>query len=373
MNPHERELEYPLADTLPRPGRLLEVAPGVSWVRMPLPFALDHVNLYLLRDRFEGRNGWTLIDCGISSQATRELWQQIFDEGLEGLPIVRVLCTHMHPDHVGLAYMITERFGAPLWMTVGEYAIGRVMSSNLPGADGESAVAHFRRHGLADESALEAIGARGGRYFRSLVPEMPTSFRRIRGGEIIRIGERDWRVIIGLGHSPEHASLYCDGATGEGGTDEAATGEGGPMMLSGDMVLPRISTNVSVFDIEPEADPVTWFLDSLRRFEECDPDTLVFPSHGRPFRKLHVRLRQLRDHHAERLEVVLQACRQRPLSAADALPIMFAREFDTHQMTFAMGETLAHLHALWLGGKLRREIGQDGVARFSANSPSSTD
>ncbi len=362
MNPHERELEYPFGDTLPGPGERVQVARGVFWIRMPLPFALNHVNLYLLRDRIDGRDGWTLVDCGISSDTTRELWERIFQGGLEGLPILRVLCTHMHPDHVGSAHMITERFDAPLWMTVGEYAIGRVMSSNVPGADGDSAAAHFRRHGLPEGPGLEAIRARAGRYFRSLVPSMPTSFRRIRGGETIRIGERHWQVIVGLGHSPEHASLYCDGSTGEGG----------PMMLAGDMILPRISTNVSVFDMEPEADPVTWFLDSLRRFEDCAGETLVFPSHGRPFRHLHVRLRQLRDHHAERLGVVLQACRHRALSAADALPIMFGREFDTHQTTFAMGETLAHLHALWHRGELRRETGQDGVVRFSANTPSST-
>jgi glyoxylase-like metal-dependent hydrolase (beta-lactamase superfamily II) len=355
MNPHEYELDYVFGDTMPGPAQRVEVAPDVFWLRMPLPFALDHINLYLLRDHYEGRDGWTLVDCGISSDPIRELWSRIFDGGLDGLPILRIICTHTHPDHVGLADMIARRFDAPLWMTVGEYAMGRVLSSGLHGADGESAAAHFRRHGIPEGPALDAIRARGGRYFKTLVPSMPDRFRRIRDHQTIRIGARDWRVIIGIGHSPEHASLYCDGATGRGG----------PLLLSGDMVLPRISTNVSVFEIEPESDPVTWYLESLHRFDECETDTLVLPSHGKPFRHLHARLNQLHEHHVERLQVVLDACHAQPRSAAEIMPIMFQREFDTHQTTFAMGEALAHLHALWHRGELRRGAGDDGVVRFS--------
>lgn len=350
MNPLESQLEYPFGDRLPAGGTRLEVAPGVYWVRMPLPFALDHINLWLLRDGFDGE-GWTLVDCGISTQQIRDLWERIFETGLDGLPIRRILCTHNHPDHVGLADMIQRRFGAPLWMTVGEYSMGRVLSAVLPGADGDSDASHFRRHGIPDGPALEAIRRRGGNYYASLVPSMPASFRRIREHETIRIGGRDWRVIIGTGHSPEHASLYC---------------EADGLLLSGDMVLPRISTNVSVFELEPEANPVDWYVESLRKFEPCRADTLVLPAHGRPFRNLHVRLRQQTEHHAERLEVVLQACRQRPMSAADVMPVMFEREFDTHQTTFAMGESLAHLHSLWYAGKVRRELCADGVYRFGA-------
>lgn len=350
MNPHESQLEYPFGDLLPPGGTRHEVAPGIFWIRMPLPFALDHINLWLLRDTFDGE-GWTLVDCGVSTQQIRDLWERLFESGLDGLPIRRIVCTHNHPDHIGLADMIQRRFGAPLWMTVGEYALGRVLSAVLPGADGDSDASHFRRHGIADGPALEAIRRRGGSYYSSLVPAMPASFRRIREHDTIRIGGRDWRVIVGVGHSPEHASLYCD-----------ADG----LLLSGDMVLPRISTNVSVFELEPEANPVDWYVDSLRKFEPCREDTLVLPAHGRPFRNLHVRLRQQTEHHAERLEIVLQACRERPLSAADVMPIMFDRKFDTHQTTFAMGEALAHLHSLWYGEKVQRELCADGVYRFSA-------
>ena len=349
MNPLEHQLVYQFGDTLPQPAQRVEVAPGLHWIRMPLPFALDHINLWLLRDSFDGE-GWTLVDCGIASDTVRGLWERIFAGALDGLPIRRILCTHTHPDHVGMAHMIHERFGAPLWMTMGEYALGRVLSAALPGADGDSDAAHFRRHGIPEGPGLEAIRQRGGKYFRSLVPAMPLSFRRIRGGELIAIGGRSWRVITGIGHSPEHASLYCE-------TDG--------LLLSGDMVLPRISTNVSVFEIEPESNPVDWYVDSLDKFQGCRPDTLVLPSHGKPFRNLHMRLRQLREHHAERLQVVLEACRERPRSAADIMPIMFRRQFDTHQSTFAMGESLAHLHSLWYAGLVRRELGADGVIRFA--------
>jgi glyoxylase-like metal-dependent hydrolase (beta-lactamase superfamily II) len=143
------------------------------------------------------------------------------------------------------------------------------------------------------------------------------------------------------------------------------------VLISGDMVLPRISTNVSVHDVEPEGNPLAQYLASIGRLRALPADTLVLPSHGRPFRKLHVRLRQLRDHHEERLSMLLAACRERPLCAAEVVPLMFNRKFDTHQMTFAMGESLAHLHALWYAGRLSRSVGSAGVVRFAA-APSHT-
>jgi glyoxylase-like metal-dependent hydrolase (beta-lactamase superfamily II) len=350
LNSFESQLDYPFDEQIPAPASRIEVAPGVFWIRMPLPFALDHINIWLLRDSFDGREGWTVVDCGISDKVIRGLWERVIADQLEGLPVVRVICTHTHPDHVGLAAMLTDRFSAPLWMTLGEYAFGRVLSATMPGANGDSAAAHFRRHGMA-ESFVEEVRNRNQGYFASLVPAMPLAFTRIIGEEAIRIGGRNWRVIIGLGHSPEHASFYCD--------DDR-------LLIAGDMVLPRISTNVSVWDIEPLSNPVQWFLDSLRKFEPCAEDTLVLPSHGRPFRKLHVRLRQLDDHHQERLSMLRSACRERSISAAQAVPLMFHRTFDTHQMTFALGEALAHLHALWYAGEASRSLGDDEVVRFGA-------
>jgi glyoxylase-like metal-dependent hydrolase (beta-lactamase superfamily II) len=351
MNALERELVYPFGDVLPEDGRTFEVGHDVRWVRMPLPFALNHVNLWLVRDRFRGREGWTLIDCGIATDAIRERWENVFADGLDGLPIVRIVCTHTHPDHVGLADWIQKRFDAPLWITTGEYTTGRVLSSRLPGIDAESSVAHFRRHGIPEGELLDGIRSRNQRYFSSLVPSMPLSYRRIRDGELLEIGGHGWQVITGAGHSPEHATLYC-----------ASLG----LMFSGDMVLPRISTNVSVWELEPESNPVDWYLESLDKMHHCRDDTLVLPAHGKPFRNLHRRIQQQHAHHLERLELVLAECAKHPCSAADIMPVMFERAFDVHQTTFAMGESLAHLHALWYREQVERAIDADGVVRFRA-------
>ena len=353
MNALEHELEYPFGDTLPGPAERLQVAPGVFWVRMPLPFALNHIKLYLVRDRLAGEECWTLIDCGVATDEIRGLWETIFSattEGLERLPIRRILCTHGHPDHIGLASWIGAKFNAMLWITHGEISVCRHLSAGV-GESAEHVVEFFRSNGIDDQGVLDGIGARQGKYFPTLVPDVPMAFHRLRVDEPVYMGGRKFQVILGTGHSPEHAALY---------------NEPDGILFSGDMVLPRISTNVSVWNSEPESDPVTWYLNSLKEYEACRADTLVLPSHGRPFRKLHRRLEQLNEHHAERLGVVLEACKQKTYSAAEIVPVLFNRSFDLHQTTFALGEALAHLHALWYEGKLKRTVGAAGVVRFAA-------
>jgi glyoxylase-like metal-dependent hydrolase (beta-lactamase superfamily II) len=359
MNPHEHELNYPWAD-VPAPGKIVTLRPGVHWLRMPLPFALDHINLWLLDDEIEGRAGFTAIDCGISSEPTQTAWEQLFDTVFDGKPLLRVLSTHFHPDHLGLAWWLTEggarkRWQAPLWMTLGEYAFGRMLSAHkgeLGEAAGARAAAHFAANGLRDETALTKVVARGAGHYPKLVPAVPLSFRRISEGDEIAIGPRGqkrlFRVLIGFGHAPEHAALSC---------------EDDKLFISGDMVLPRISTNVSVFEMEPEGDPLPRYLRSLDRYLMLPADTLVLPSHGKPFIGLHRRVVQQHEHHQARLDEVLAACAQ-PSSAADIVPVMFKRELDLHQMTFALGESLAHLHALWHEGRVERTRGEDGVYRF---------
>lgn len=355
MNPNEQKLDYPFGDNMPEPARTVAVADGLRWVRMPLPFALDHINLWLLRDQIDGRDGWTVVDCGVARPEVQALWERIFQESIEGLPVLRVIVTHMHPDHVGLAGWLCEKWKAPLWMTMTDYFVARLWARTVTdgraagGPNGESAVEHFARHGLRDEDSLEKIRQRAN-YYPSLVSPVPVSFRRILHGDTISIGGRDWRVIAGYGHAPEHASLYCDTLG---------------VLISGDMVLPRISTNVSVFDFEPEANPLPLYLSSLKRFDDLPEETLVLPSHGKPFRGLHERIAQQHAHHAERLEEVLLACRE-PLSAADVVPVLFQRKLDLHQLTFAMGEALAHLHALYFAGRLKRMLGDDGIYRFQS-------
>ena len=351
MNLLERELHYPLGETLPAAGESIEVAPGVRWIRMPLPFALNHINLWLLRDRIDGTQGWSVVDCCISHDQSRAQWEQVFATQLDGLPILRVIVTHMHPDHIGLASWLCARWQAPLWISATDYHVARVLcmaGDTLAG--GAAAADFFAAHGLRDERVLEQIRGRSD-YYRAMVPEVPSAYVRLMDGAAVHIGGRVWRCVVGYGHAPEHMALYCA---------ELNT------LLGGDMMLPRISTNVSVHAGEPESNPLRLFLDSLERFKALPADTLALPSHGKPFTGVHRRVDQLHAHHRERLAELLAACTQRALSAAEALPILFTRALDVHQSTFAIGETIAHLHLLWLDGLLQRQRDGDGVWRFGA-------
>ena len=380
-NPQEQALHYPFGDSLPAPGTALEVAPGVHWLRMPLPFALDHINLWLLRDEQEGIAGWTIVDCGVDNPATRALWEQIFASQLQGLPVLRVLVTHMHPDHIGLAHWLCERWSTPngpaagpsqggaspgprrgeaassgardcrLWISATDWNAARIASITPTGFGGEAAARFYARHGLSDPESLDKVRARGN-YYASMVPQVPGRFRRLMDGMLLRTGgpqAANWRCIAGYGHAPEHIALH-----------DAAGG----VLIAGDMVLPRISTNVSVIDIEPEANPLPLYLDSIARLRSLPADTLVLPSHGKPFRGLHERIAQLQQHHQDRYAEVLDACAQTPHSAAELLDLMFKRKLDLHQTTFAMGEAVAHLHALAEDGRLRPAPGADGVLRY---------
>jgi glyoxylase-like metal-dependent hydrolase (beta-lactamase superfamily II) len=349
-NPAEAALHYPLGNTLPEPGRSIEVAPGVRWLRMPLPFALDHINLWLLRDAVDGREGWSIVDCGVANDATRALWQQVFEHELQGMPVLRVIVTHMHPDHIGLAHWLCEQWNCRLWISATDWNAARVASTATTGFGGEAAAAFFALHGLADPDSLQKVRERGN-YYGSMVPQVPRAYRRLMDGQAVAIGGRGWRCIAGYGHAPEHIALFC-----------AELG----VLISGDMVLPRISTNVSVIDIEPEADPLPLYLASIEAMRTLPEGTLVLPSHGKPFTGLHARIGQLQAHHEERFAEVIEACTARPCHAAELLPVLFKRKLDLHQTTFAMGESVAHLHALAGQGRLRAERGSDGVLRFAA-------
>jgi len=358
MNPNEQQLRYPSPDPPPA-GTWITLRPGLHWVRMPLPFALDHINVWVLDDEVEGRPGFTIIDSGITSDATRAAWETIFDGLFDGRPLLRQICTHFHPDHLGLAHWLTAggdrgRWRAPLWMTATEYTTGRLLSAAGSGdISGESAAEHFRRNGLSDPEALAKVRARGGGYYPKLVPAVPRAYRRLYDGDEIAIGpahqRRIFKIIVGYGHSPEHASLYC---------------ESDHLLVAGDMVLPRISTNVSVFDTEPEGNPLPRYLHSLDRLLALPAETLVLPSHGLPFVGLHDRVAQQHAHHRARLDEVHAACKT-PQNAATIVPVLFKRALDLHQTTFALGESLAHLHALWHEATLVRDE-RDGVYWFHA-------
>jgi glyoxylase-like metal-dependent hydrolase (beta-lactamase superfamily II) len=348
-------LHYPLQEQLPGLGAALEVAPGVFWLRMGLPFALNHINLWLLRDRLPHPNqsgvwqeGWTAVDCGVDNPATREAWLQVEAQVLQGLPILRVLATHMHPDHMGLAHWLCERWQAPLWMSTSEYQSALLACHGLSNFGGDPTVRFFNAHGWNKAEDLAVVKSRMG-YYPSMVPKVPGSYVRLMSGMHVRIGNRIWQCISGYGHSPEHMALLDD-------TQQ--------LMISGDMLLPSISTNVSVYAMEPDGNPLQHFLDSLDKMQHLSDDTLILPSHGRPFQGAAARIAQLRSHHAERLEELLLACTEQALCAHDVLPLIFKRALDVHQTTFAMGEAVAHLNLLWLDGRLSREQDAAGTYRF---------
>jgi glyoxylase-like metal-dependent hydrolase (beta-lactamase superfamily II) len=348
MNDLELQLHYPLGEALAPMGGTLEVAPGVKWIRMTLPFALNHINLWLLRDCVDGVEGWSIVDCCIHRDEAKAQWESIFANELDGLPILRVIVTHMHPDHIGLAAWLCERWNVRLWISATDYQVARMGCLGPTGFGGDRAAEYFASHGLNSPEAVEQIKARTG-YFPSLVPSVPPQYRRLMDGTQLTIGGRAWRCISGYGHAPEHIALYCSELN---------------VLIGGDMMLPRISTNVSVYEQEPEANALVQFLDSIDKFLALPDDTLVLPSHGKPFTGLHTRIQQLHDHHRDRLDEVMEACSGGACSAFDILPVMFKRPLDMHQTTFAMGEAVAHLHALWFGGKLQRTVDAQGVYRF---------
>ncbi len=333
-------LEY-LFEQPPRPASVTEIVPGVAWLRMPLPFALDHINLWVLADA----DGWTLVDCGLATDTTRGLWGQLLAGPLAVRPPSRLLVTHCHPDHIGLAAWLCRKFELQPWMTKSEYLHAHAVYHRIAGTGFDALRPWCQRNGL-DEERLGALGAREDHYRRG-VPELPETFRRIKHGESFAIDGNVWRVIVGYGHSPEHAALYCETLG---------------VLIAGDMLLPRISTNVSVWPSEPDSDPVGEFLASLALFDELPDDTRVLPSHGVPFRGIAPRVAELRRHHQTRLDKLAALCGQ-PRTAAQILPELFQRKLDEHQIIFALGETIAHLNYLMHRGVLER-VNEDGVQRF---------
>ena len=338
-------LDHPHA-AAPAAGEALEVAPGVLWLRMPLPFALDHINLWLLREA----EGFALVDCGYGDDATRALWERHFAGTMAGAPIVRILATHYHPDHLGNGAWLAARFDAPIAMTQAEFLAAHAIHTETATYSPADMCELFRRHGMSPAHVAELAG-RGNRYRRG-VPELPRVFERMLAGDRVVAGGRRWQVIPGFGHSPEHAALY-----------DAKDG----VLISGDMLLPRITTNVAVWPAEPDGDPLERFLRSLDAFDTLPSDTLVLPSHGLPFRGVPLRIAALRAHHAARLAELAAAIQHAgaPQAAVDVLPVLFRRPLDLQQRFFAMGEAIAHMNHLWRAGRLERQISGAGMIRFA--------
>lgn len=305
---------------------------GLFWLRVRLPFALDHVNLLLCDDD----DGWTLLDTGYGDQPTRALWAGLLDGMLAGRPVRRVIGTHFHPDHVGLAGWLCQRTGAELQMSRTEWLTCRSLALD----DTDGFVAASERNQLRarlDEELVAKQRERRNPYRRG-VSEPPASYRRVAAGDRIDLAGDRWRVMVGEGHAPEQLTFYSAARN---------------LLLAADQILPKISPVVGVWASEPDADPLGDFLRSLEPYRGLPEDCRVFPAHGVPFLGLHERLAQLAAHHDARLERTLAACAE-PATAADVLRCLFTRPLDAHQTGFALAETLAHLNRLLRAGRLER-------------------
>ena len=340
-------LTYPFAQG-PKDGEAVEIAPGVLWMRMPLGGSLAFINVWAVRD--EG--GWTLIDTGLQGPQTTESWRRVFAGPLAGAPVRRVIVTHMHPDHIGMAGWITRKFHCRLWITRTEYMMCRMLAGDTGREAPEDGVEFYRAAGW-DQDALDTYSAKFGGFGRAL-HALPDSFRRLTDGQKITIGGHEWRVVVGAGHTPEHACLHCPELK---------------LFISGDQVLPRITTNVSVFPTEPDGNPLDDWLTSLARIRSIVPDdVLVLPAHNDPFRGLHARIDEIIRFHQDSL-ARLERLIVQPKRAVDVFGALFKRQITPEVLSMATGESLAHLHWLMAHGRANRERDAQGVDWYRAGGP----
>lgn len=339
-----RGLTYPFA-RVPEPCEAIQVAPGVVWLRLPLPMALNHINLYVLDDG----DGWTLVDAGLFTPTSVELWESLLPGALQGRPIRRVICTHMHPDHIGMAGWLCERFGAPLLMSRLEYVTGRMLVADTGRPPPESGRTFYRAAGWTEEQ-LTGWGRDYGSFGRVVSP-MPERYERLAEGDVLSIGGEDWQVVVGQGHSPEHVCLW-------------RTSDG--VFIGGDQILPKISSNVSVWPTEPLADPLGDWLRSLEDLRVRLPDDLlVLPSHGEPFRGVQARLKALLRGHAHAL-TRLERKLDTPARAVDTFASLFARPVGDGLRGMATGEAVAHLNYLERQGRATHRRDAGGVDWWQA-------
>ena len=336
------EYEY---EFCPENGEAVDILPGLKWVRLPLPFLLGHINVWLLQ---EGE-GWAIVDTGIFNSKTREVWQNIFSRYLKGAPITRVIVTHLHPDHVGCAGWLCDQFEVDLYMSRDEYLLCRLLTSDTGLPAPEEGQRFYHSAGFSKENMHRYIEMFGG--YGRLIEPLPQAFHRLHEGIKLQIGDYEWQVLTGHGHSPEHACLYCPEQN---------------VLISGDQILPTISPNVSVFPTEPAANPLSGWFESLHRLQDVLPDdVLVLPSHGKPFRGVKPRLKALVDEHETGLEKLREICRE-PKRAVDVFPALFKSKINDQNLMMATGEAIAHLNYLWYEGEIQIARFENGVRWYQS-------
>lgn len=334
-------LTYPWGDAAPGAGETIRIADGINWARIPMPGSLGHINSWLLDDH----DGVAVVDTGICLTICSDAWKALYAGALKDRRITRVIGTHLHPDHIGLAGWIAKKHDVKLWMTRGEMLTARAIVADSSDTAPDEVVTQSRAAGW-DEDTIAEQRARGWNMFQRMIFTLPRSYVRITDGERLDFGKHRWRVVTGSGHSPEHACLWNER-------------EG--VLVSGDQVLPRISSNVSVNITEPDADPLGEWLASIDKLIATVPgDVVTCPAHGEPFRGLHVRLMALRDEHRMRLYKLAEAIAEKPMRAVDSFPLLFNRPIGGHNQNLATGEAFAHLKRLEVEGRVQRED-RDGV------------
>ena len=338
----ESKVDYILGNRLPEPASPIEIVDGILWIRLPMPIALDHINLYLLDDG----DAWVLIDTGLADPVSRATWETLLATHLAGRPIRQIIGTHFHPDHVGLAGWLQQRSGALFSMSQIEWLTARSAYLDTEDQSSELMGNFYRRAGLGHEEIMAYRNL--GNDYRDLVTPIPAVYQQITRETTFRIGGRLWQPIFGSGHSPDHVSLYC-------AEDK--------ILLGGDMLLPRITPVIAVWWQEPDGDPLADYLRFLGTLDHVGDDVLVLPAHNRPYRELRTRVNDLVLHHEERLELTLERCRD-PATARDVMAALFTRQMDTFQTRFAIGESLSHINNLFFKGELIRTLDEQNCYRY---------
>jgi glyoxylase-like metal-dependent hydrolase (beta-lactamase superfamily II) len=324
----------------PEIGEAIDILPGLKWLRLPLPFMLGHINVWLLQDV----DGWAIVDTGIYTRATRQVWEGVFSGCLDNTRVSKVLATHLHPDHVGCAGWLCERFGVDLFMSREEYLMCRLLISDSDKPMPEDGLSLYQSAGFSEEGLISCVEMTAS--FGKIVSQLPGSYHRLHEGRPLRIGQHEWQIFTGRGHSPEHACLYCPDQN---------------VLISGDQILPTISSNVSVYSNEPAGNPLAGWFESLRRLKTRLPDdVLVLPAHGKPFRGVKRRLDALIEEHETGLRKLRQLCRE-PKRAIDVFSALFKSEITAKNLIMATGEAIAHLNYLIYEGELESEMDQNGI------------
>jgi glyoxylase-like metal-dependent hydrolase (beta-lactamase superfamily II) len=326
-------------ETAPPEGAVIEVAPGILWLRLPLPMALDHVNIYALDDG----DGWTIVDAGLSSRRSKAIWDGLLAGPLGGKPVTRVILTHHHPDHVGLVGWFQAR-GAELLATRTAWLYARMLTLDVQDRPTAEALTTYRRAGVTG-AELDRRAAERPFNFADIVDPMPLGFTRLAEGGRLHAAGRDWTVRLGQGHAPDHATLWSDDG----------------IVLGGDQLLPGISANIGVYPTEPEADPLTEWLESCRAFMPlARDDLLILPGHKLPFTGLPFRLGQMIENHESALARLLDHLAEPRVATGCFIPL-FKREIGPAEFGLALVEAVAHLNCLLQRGLVSRSLGPDGA------------